>query len=54
MKTHVPDKSSWMGYISRVKEKIGRQLSEKEYSVLMQSYIHSVSVEDAVKQLEEK
>lgn len=54
MKTHIPDPSSWMGYISRVKEKVGRQLSEKEYSILMQSYIHSVSVEDVVKQLEEK
>lgn len=54
MKTHIPDPSSWMGYISQVKEKIGRQLCEKEYSVLMQNYIHSVSVEDVVKQLEEK
>jgi len=54
MKTHTPDQSSWMGYISRVKEKIGRQLSEKEYSMLMQSYIHSTSIEDIVKKLEEK
>lgn len=54
MKTHTPDKSSWMGYISQVKEKISRQLSEKEYSMLMHAYIHSVSVEDVVKQLEEK
>ncbi len=53
MKTHTPGKSSWMGYISQVKEKIGRDLSENEYKILMYRYLHSVCVNDVVKKLEE-
>lgn len=54
MKTHTPHPSSWMGYISQVKEIINRQLSEKEYSILMNGYINSFSVEQMVIKLEEK
>lgn len=54
MKSHTPHPSSWMGYISQVKEIVNRQLSEKEYSILMNGYINSVSVEEMVIKLEEK
>lgn len=54
MKEHTPHPSSWMGYISQVKEIVNRELSEKEYKILMQSYITSVSVEDVIKKLEGK
>lgn len=53
-KEQTPHPSSWMGYISQVKDIVNRELSEKEYKILMQSYITSVSVEDVVKKLEEK
>lgn len=52
-KEHTPHPSSWMGYISQVKEIVNRQLSEKEYSILMNGYINSVSVEEMVIKLEE-
>lgn len=46
--------SSWCAYTSFLKEKLGRRLTQEECSVMMQLYITGVSVEDALKQLEEK
>lgn len=53
-KEQTPHPSSWMGYVSQVKEIVNRQLSEKEYSLLMNGYINSVSVEQIVIKLEGK
>jgi hypothetical protein len=46
--------SSWCAYTSFLKEKLGRRLTQEECSVMMQLYITGVSVEDALKQLEEE
>jgi hypothetical protein len=45
--------SSWCAYTSFLKEKLGRRLTQVECSEMMQLYIIGVSVEDALKQLEE-
>ena len=48
--THTP--SFWMDYCSAIKESVQRELTQKDYSVMMASYIARISVEDCVNQLE--
>lgn len=45
---------SYVEYYEYAKEVVGRTLTTKEYSSLMESYINSVPVIDAVKKLEDK
>ena len=52
MKEHIPSPSSWMGYITIVKEYMSRELTESDYKVLMKGYINSVDVKTIVNQLE--
>lgn len=54
MKTHTPHPSSWVGYISQVKDIVNRELTENEYKILMNGYINSVSAEEMVIKLKEK
>lgn len=46
--------SSWCAYTSYLKEKLGRRLTEKECSAMMQLYIAGTSVEEAFTKLEDK
>lgn len=51
MKTYEYGVDCWQGYTDKVKELVKRELTRVEYSVLMQSYIHGESVEDAITKL---
>lgn len=46
--------SSYIKYTAYVIKALDRKLTEKEYSKLMESYINSIHVKDAVKKLEKK
>lgn len=50
MKTHVYTVDCWQGYCNKAKELYG-VLTQGDYRVLMQSYIHGESVEDAITKL---
>lgn len=54
MKTVQPSPSSWQFYTNSVKESLGRPLTDKECSLCMQRYIHSISWQDVIKELQEK
>lgn len=44
--------NGWMSFVSAIKESVQRELTPKEYSVMMASYIGRKSVEECVKELE--
>lgn len=46
--------SSWCAYTSYLKEKLGRRLTEEEREATMQLYIKGTSVENTLKELEER
>lgn len=54
MKTVQPSPSSWQFYTNSIKESLGRPLTDKECSLCMQRYIHSISCQDVIKELQEK
>lgn len=50
MKTHVYTVDCWQGYCNKAKE-LCVVLTQGDYRVLMQSYIHGESIEDAITKL---
>ena len=53
-KTHIPDKNSWVGFLTRVKEALhDYEMSEKDYSKAMQFYISGKSSEEFIEYLKE-
>jgi len=46
--------NGWMAYCSAIKESVQRDLTKRDYSVMMASYIGRVSVDECVSQLENK
>ena len=50
MKTYTYTVDCWQGYYNKAKELYGA-LTQGDYRVLMQSYIHGESVEDAITKL---
>ena len=50
MKGYTYEVTCWQGYCNKVKELYG-VLTQGDYRVLMQSYIHGESVEDAITKL---
>lgn len=52
VKTHKPDASSWVGYTNTIKEILEiESLTQKQASVLMEMYINSKTVAEAVNKL---
>lgn len=52
MKTHTASPSSWEFYTNSLKESLGRTLTAKECSWVMQKYITSIPWQDVAKELE--
>lgn len=54
MKTHEPAQDSYIFYTTQIKQSLGRPLTKKECSRIMQAYITSIPWQDVAKELEGK
>jgi hypothetical protein len=54
LKTHIPDKTTWVGFLQHLKDSLQRNLTKEEIAEAMKVYITGKSVEEYLERARER